>query len=649
MKVRNSNGMGDGNTMKKLCTLLIVLVLCMTLTAGAMADWSMARVETLPEYLYWLWGSNIMARYENDLVYLYRADGSPVTTKGYADASYGYGYLVVTEPDGGLNRCGVIDCSGNQVIPAEYGWINVLDSSWIVAVRAERGTKSAHDYENFMGTPERYLTMKSVDVFNMETGLCMRDIPRDRFEAAAAAENVLQIQDRASGIITAYDANLTALGTSDYLYITDFGQHEVETFRDNDGWKYGLRDSAGRTIMPAKYDLISFFYGNHAEVLLDGKSGLVDKAGSEVVAPRYEEILINYQAAYGEEGQGNNYDANGYFGIVENGRLGWVEEKTGLLRVTALGEDAVSYNGMSATYADAQGTLHIVSADGKDTAVGGYTNVTPLYHFSGLFYVVTDNAGKYGLIDWHGDEALPCVYENIEGSGDAKYILAGLDYENTELYEVEIDNAAAYVPYASLARSAASAQSVQPVQPSVTAVPKNIGERAQQASGSVQQAMGALFGQMKTTVSAATAEPTAAPTAVPQNIGEQAQQASGSVQQAMGTLFGKKGGFTQAAVTMPTAEPAPAPTAEPAPTEAPAAASSNPAVTTLLESAISLLDSGAQENKAAIVGLLGSAATLLGEGQASSMITSAVTLMEIDAAANAESIRTLIETVKTML
>ena len=44
----------------------------------------------------------------------------------------------------------------------------------------------------------------------------------------------------------------------------------------------------------------------------------------------------------------------------------------------------------------------------------------------------------YGMIDWHGNVVLPAQYTSIEASGDGLYVLADVDYETQELYEVTL-------------------------------------------------------------------------------------------------------------------------------------------------------------------------------------------------------------------
>lgn len=62
----------------------------------------------------------------------------------------------------------------------------------------------------------------------------------------------------------------------------------------SDGKKYGIVDVKGTVICPVKYDAIESSYDQHypnmCEVSINGKLGLVDKQGKEVVKPIYDDI-----------------------------------------------------------------------------------------------------------------------------------------------------------------------------------------------------------------------------------------------------------------------------------------------------------------------------------------------------------------------
>ena len=52
--------------------------------------------------------------------------------------------------------------------------------------------------------------------------------------------------------------------------------------------KYGVIDREGQIVIPAKYDFVTSYYNATAQVVLDGKRGIIDMAGNTVLAPTEE-------------------------------------------------------------------------------------------------------------------------------------------------------------------------------------------------------------------------------------------------------------------------------------------------------------------------------------------------------------------------
>jgi KWG repeat domain protein len=51
--------------------------------------------------------------------------------------------------------------------------------------------------------------------------------------------------------------------------------------------RYGLVDQEGKEIVPTKYNMVYDFIGNFALVVLDGKFGMINREGKETIAPIY--------------------------------------------------------------------------------------------------------------------------------------------------------------------------------------------------------------------------------------------------------------------------------------------------------------------------------------------------------------------------
>lgn len=94
------------------------------------------------------------------------------------------------------------------------------------------------------------------------------------------------------------DGNIDYVRQADKLRRTT-GFKEIQEFRGgyaivSDGKHYGVVDVNGTVVCPVKYESIESNYSEHypdlCQVRLNGKLGLVDKQGREVVKPLYDDM-----------------------------------------------------------------------------------------------------------------------------------------------------------------------------------------------------------------------------------------------------------------------------------------------------------------------------------------------------------------------
>lgn len=91
--------------------------------------------------------------------------------------------------------------------------------------------------------------------------------------------------------------------------------------------KFGLINQKGEEVVPVEYQSASYFVGEYAKVKKDGKFGFVDKSGKIAVAPRYDKI-------YGFNGE--------YAKVILDGKFGMLNKAA--QEVLAPEYDAVNYN-----------------------------------------------------------------------------------------------------------------------------------------------------------------------------------------------------------------------------------------------------------------------------------------------------------------
>lgn len=438
--------------MRKWIVLLIALVLCTGLTCGALADCTLTELRTL-EDADWISDSCLLRVPEKDGYHVYDIDGRALTEDAYTSGlSYKYGYVTGSLANDDLNACGLFDTAGQVIMPYQYADIKVLSRDWALGFVLVEATADNYDYTSW-GSNSSYYLIDTVDVYNLSKGVKAGTFPRANFKDADVVNNVINIEDRASGVVTCYDADFNALGTVDYTWDDTYAAAELAKFRENG--QYGLKDAEGNVVMPASFYTIYDFYGDYAAVSTGEKEGLIDRQGNVVIPAEYDDIKRGYYGPYDPATDTDSYNAAGYFAVVKDDKLGFVDAQGNVTCEPKYSEKIMELYGASATYTDMEGITHILSADGVDFTVNGYEKLYCLDGSAGLLFRVNDADYNYGVIDWHGSVVLDCVYDSVDLSGDGRYLLARTDYKSPyTLYQVD---------YAA-AQPAQTAQAAEPAQ-----------------------------------------------------------------------------------------------------------------------------------------------------------------------------------------
>ena len=513
--------------------------------------------------------SNLLEVYTSEGYRLVTLEGEAFSPEAYASVEIQSGYVVAASMQEGINTWGALDAQGNQVIPFAYGDIEFLSPDWALAYTLTEATADNYDYSSW--TSDAYYLVDTVDVYSMAAGACVATLPRANFKDAEAVGACLNIEDRSNGVVTCYDAAFAPLGTVDYVFDEDYAVKELTTFRENG--QEGLMDAQGNVVMAPSFYMIYDFDGDYAEVSTGDLEGLIDRQGNVVVPAEYDRVQSSYYLPYDAQEGTNGYNAHGYFGVEKDGKQGFVREGGEVTCEPTIAADAVDFYGASALYTDLSGEVHILAADGTDTVLEGYESIYCADYSGGMLYRVCDADYNYGVIDWHGNEVLPCAYEGVDFSADGRYVLVDVSYEESELYEIAYAEAGA-----------------QPA-----------GEGAQ-AAESVQQPVKDVA-SLKAILSG-------------EKLEEAPQAESG--EELSGAEAAPSGGHDDVALLLENA--AALLEADPAGNQASVAAlvqsatvllGEEHAATALLSSALTLLDAGAEANAASIVTILDSAAAML--------------------------------------
>jgi hypothetical protein len=174
--------------------------------------------------------------------------------------------------------------------------------------------------------------------------------------------------------------------------------------RDDDLWQ--LLNHEGKQILEPKYQSIRFFNKNVLMVKQQGKAGLVDFDGKQVLATEYEDIKVLYG------------DPNGMMMAKKGGKWGFVNKKGGL--VTPIQYDDLGYFRRGVSLAKKNKKYGYIDAKGKVIIPFVYDKASDFTYEVAV--VKKDN--KWGTIDSTGKVMLPITIKADDLEVRVKYLLA---------------------------------------------------------------------------------------------------------------------------------------------------------------------------------------------------------------------------------
>lgn len=433
---RRIKGKGEISMKRKMCLLLTAAMLagsCMSASAAVMKTNTLQDVDLI-------YNSSLLEKRGSNGYALASLDGTALTGEIYANFTTDGAYIIAAENKDTMDCRGVLDHAGKELVPCKYSEIDVLNENWILAVMLEEATADKYDYSSW---DDEYYLIKTVDVYNVTDGAaaCAATLTRDQYIDSRAYGPYINIQDRTTNAVTTYDAAFNVVAEVDDVYDEELPVGDRFTFDENG--QEGLKDAAGNVVMPASFKYIYDFRYGYAEVSTGDLYGLIDYDGNVVVPAEYEEVNTSYYLPVDENGDTSGYNANGYFTVIKDGKLGYVTAGGNVTCEPKYSEDLMENSGASCMFTDMEGNTRILAADGVETVIEGYDRVYPLYYGSGMYYEVRDADYNTGMIDWHGEVIFPCEYSSIELTADGQYVVVELnDYTTTEIYQLTTETAA---------------------------------------------------------------------------------------------------------------------------------------------------------------------------------------------------------------
>ncbi|MBO5413664.1 MAG: WG repeat-containing protein [Clostridia bacterium] len=235
--------------------------------------------------------------------------------------------------------------------------------------------------------------------------------------------------------------------------------YEQNTLKVQKDGKYGLINLDGREILACDYDEINVITGTKGAFITvkDGKLGLVDTVGNIIIENEYLEI----------KALTNKYE-NGFIVKGENGKYGVVKYNKSVALETKYDEIKSIYG--NSMYVVKEGnSWKVLNEEGQTILENGFTDVKFInadniiyvkdgkygvtnhlgqeligneyeeitYAYSGMFIAKKD--GKYGMINSDNEEKLPFEYSNITYVSDANFIQAQKEGLESELLNRDLE------------------------------------------------------------------------------------------------------------------------------------------------------------------------------------------------------------------
>lgn len=286
-----------------------------------------------------------------------------------------------------------------------------------------------------------------------EVFLCTYDINEETGEYKTKA-----INSKNEEILTGYDK----IEAIDNIDKNENVWYEDNVLRVQKDGKYGLIDLNGKELLPTEYDEIIGLNGIENSILIkkDDKYGLVNDTGSVIIEPNYKEIknlgetyregyiTIDENDKYGVIGAtkmkllDNKYDnieqvyLSDYYLVTENG-----ERKV----INSSGETILNSGFDQISSKTEDGFIYVSQGLYGEINTTGEVQIEPTYQDlkqvkKGVY--IAKNNDRYGLIDNEGNTMIPFDYTLITYNKDAKLFIADdANYNTTiinENYESKI-------------------------------------------------------------------------------------------------------------------------------------------------------------------------------------------------------------------
>ena len=223
--------------------------------------------------------------------------------------------------------------------------------------------------------------------------LCTYDVNYDTGEYSTKALN-----SKNQEIFTEYN-KVEAIANSDENQNLWYEENVLKVQKDG---KWGMIDDSGKELLKAEYDSIEAIKGIKNALLIqkDGKYGVADNAGKIILEPNYTETTN-----LGKDNKGGYIvkDDSGLYGIVDYSKNVVLENKY---------QEIKKVYGNDVYVVSQDGKQKVVNANGEDVLTEGFEEISAILKTKdqGVIYV---SNGKYGVMTLSGEVKIEAQYDNL--------------------------------------------------------------------------------------------------------------------------------------------------------------------------------------------------------------------------------------------
>lgn len=333
----------------------------------------------------------------------------------------------------------IVKNSGNNVTVNTYTYYTAYENGKFGVIDNEGKTIIEPTYDEIIAIPNN-----SKPIF-----ICTYDV---NDEDSTYKTKVLN--EKNEEILTGYDT-VEAIDNFDSKQNIWYEDNVLRVSKDG---KYGIIDFNGQEILPCEYDEITALESvtNNFIVKKDNKVGLVNEQGQTIIKPEYKNILTleeGYKNEYIIVNEDNQYGListtgtvliepqyeavkylknSSLFAVKEDGEWKLINTEDGTILIDEGYEDIVEAKSENIIVVDSEGRYGVVTRENEQVIEPEYDDLK--YAFS--IYYIAEKDGKYGIINQENETVIDFDYINMVYVESGGFIQA----DKTETETVIFDN-----------------------------------------------------------------------------------------------------------------------------------------------------------------------------------------------------------------